>query len=179
MNRPIPKLSIAQHGSSGIEIRAELKEKFDLVEFTLRDDVPQPIFISPWMQFEPPAMNEWRHQIAHEIARRAVAHDELVKQADDMFKRLKMWEDSYYKKNDQFYKAFDMWREERVKYGLTADFSDIPVWPPEFSNDYERPTGSSTADKMKEVVDNALKAFADGDAEKAVLMLSTIESHTR
>ena len=152
--RTMPELSVATNGSSGIEIRVKLKEKVDLVEFRLRDDVAQPVFISPWMQFEPPAFNEWRQQMAYEIVRRAIAHDELVKQTQDLFKRVKSWEDSYYRKCDQIKVTETMWREDRAKAGFPEDFSDIKVWPPEMMSDYGRQPEVSRADKLQKEVDD-------------------------
>lgn len=92
-----PELFVEAKGSSGIEIRTKLPEKFNCVEFSLRDDVPVAIFISPWMQFEPAEMNDFRLQMAHEIARRAMAHDELVKQVDILQKRINLMLDEQYK----------------------------------------------------------------------------------
>ena len=162
--KSMPELSVATNGSSGIEIRAMLKEKVDLVEFRLRDDVAQPIFISPWMQFEPPAFNEWRQQMAYEIVRRAIAHDELIKQTDDLFKRVKSWEDSYYCKLDQIKVTETMWRADREKAGMPEDFSDIKVWPPEMMSDYGRQPNTSRADKLQEEV-NQLKALLKSTQE--------------
>ena len=162
--RTMPELSVATNGSSGIEIRAKLKEKVDLVEFRLRDDVAQPVFISPWMQFEPPAFNEWRQQMAYEIVRRAIAHDELVKQTQDLFKRVKSWEDSYYRKCDQIKVTETMWREDRAKAGFPEDFSDIKVWPPEMMSDYGMQPEVSMVDKLQKEVDD-LKALLKSTQE--------------
>lgn len=65
------QLTVEVKGSSGIEIRAPLKEKYNCVEYTL-NDMPQPVFISPWMQWEPAKMQEERTKIALEIVRRVM-----------------------------------------------------------------------------------------------------------
>ena len=84
----LPELTVTARGNSGIEIQAKMPEKFNLGEYTLRDDIPISVFISPWWQFEPARMNELRLKMAYEIVRRTLAYDELVKQVEYMQKRL-------------------------------------------------------------------------------------------
>ena len=95
------------------------------------NDNPQPIFISPWMQFEPSEMNDERLQIASEIARRATAHASLLKRITE----LETWIEQSRQENDRQKKTlnatFYMWKSDRKRMGLPEDFSDISVWPPE------------------------------------------------
>lgn len=130
-----PELTVMLSGSSGIEIRAALTEKYDCVEFVLHDK-PVPIFISPWMQWEPVKMQEERAKIAHGIVHRVMNHDNLVKHVAELQSQV----DSFHKREERFRKqvdaAFDMWKADRVKYGLPEDFSDIQSWPNELMNGY-------------------------------------------
>lgn len=135
------------NGSSGIEIRAVPPRAFNCVEFTLREDVPQPVFISPWMQWEPVEMQEWRMKLANEIARRAIAHDALVAQLASLQKTLKATQqimDRRYETQEMTYK---LWREERAKYGLDPEFRDIAPgdWPKEMMYGYDRPAPGDEA----------------------------------
>ena len=132
----INDLTVVAGGSSGIEIRALLGVAHDCVEFTLRSDVPQAIFISPWMQFEPVAMNDQRLQIAHEIVRRALAHDSLLDQVDMLQKQLKSFQDSHDDRVRTQETTYRMWREDRARAGFPEDFSDIKEWPPEMKSGY-------------------------------------------
>lgn len=130
-----PELTIIPNGSSGIEIRAKLSKKFNLVEFTLNEN-PQPIFISPWMQFEPSEMNDERLQIASEIARRATAHESLLKRITDLEFLLEKRQETIDRRQKTQDTSWDMWKADRKRMGLPEDFSDIKVWPPEMMNDY-------------------------------------------
>ena len=130
-----PKLEVMLNGSSGIEIRAKLTQKYNCVEFTLNDR-PQPVFISPWMQWEPVEMNEERAKIAQGIVHRAVHYDSLVKEVSDLQVRLKHMQDREDRFRNQVDTAFDMWKADRKKMGLPEDFSDITVWPKEMMSDY-------------------------------------------
>ena len=60
---PSLQLDIVHRGTSGIEIQALLSKKYSLIEYSLKAE-PVPIFISPWMQFEPSEMSRsqthWR-----------------------------------------------------------------------------------------------------------------------
>jgi len=69
MNISKIKLVYKDTPGTGKEIYAELGQKFFCVEFTMRDDVPQPItwsnphspvyvFSEPWIQFAPKEWNE-------------------------------------------------------------------------------------------------------------------------
>ena len=130
-----PKLEVMLNGGSGIEIRAKLTQKYDCREFTLNDK-PQPVFISPWMQWEPVEMNEERAKIAHGIVHRAVNYDSLVKEVADLQARHKLMQDREDRFRNQVDAAFDMWKADRKKMGLPEDFSDITVWPPELMSQY-------------------------------------------
>ena len=130
-----PKLEVMINGSSGIEIRAKLTQKYNCREFTLNDKA-QPVFISPWMQFEPAEMNEERAKIAHGIVHRAVNYDGLVKEVADLQARLKHMHDREDRFRNQVDAAFDMWKADRKKMGLPEDFSDITVWPKELMSQY-------------------------------------------
>jgi len=132
----IQQLSIDADGSSGITIKAILSEGYFCGEFTLKEKTPQPIFISPWMQFEPAKMNDERLQIAHEIVRRVLAHDELLKQVAQLQSRHERDMDTYARKCETINTTNNMWRADRVKAGLPADFSDIKEWPPEMMSNY-------------------------------------------
>ena len=128
-------LSVVVKGTSGIEIRAPLSKKYNLIEFTL-SDAPQPIFISPWMQFEPSEMNDERTRIAYEIVRRVTNYDTLLKQITTLKRNIESSHDRDDRARKQFDTAISMWREERKKFGLPDDFSDIKDWPPEMMSNY-------------------------------------------
>lgn len=116
-------------GSSGLTIYAKLSEKYNCGEFTLNDK-PQPIFISPWMQFEPSKMADERARVAYEIARRAVAFPRLLNELDSNQKLLKQYRDVIALLRDQQIATFDLWREERKKFGLDPEFKDMDgKWP--------------------------------------------------
>jgi hypothetical protein len=132
----INELTVVAKGASGIEIRALLDVAHNCVEFTLRSDVPQAVFISPWMQFEPAAMNDQRLHIAHEIVRRALAHDNLLDQVTMLQKQLKSYQDSSDDKARTQETTYRMWREDRARAGFPEDFSDIKEWPPEMMGGY-------------------------------------------
>jgi len=125
----LPDLSIEANGNSGIEIRIKPPKQYNLVEFTLRDDIPITAFISPWMQFEPAAMNEWRLKAAYEIVRRVTAYEKLIQQV----KSLQAIEKSLYERLERrlnvLHYTQKMWATERATYGLPDDFSDIKTWP--------------------------------------------------
>lgn len=136
----LPDLTIEPKGSSGIEIRAKLSKNYNLVEFTLNDN-PQPIFISPWMQFEPSAMNDERLAMAWEIARRAQDHDRLIEEIEKLRVKVGSLYDSIDGERETLNKTYDVWKAERAKLNLPADFSDIPnaSWPKECMGDYRPP----------------------------------------
>lgn len=131
-------LVIEPNGSSGIEIRCLLSQKYNLREFTLNER-PQPIFISPWMQFEPSAMNNERLAMAWEIARRVQAHQQLVDENDKLRVRIADLHDTMDGVRDTLHKSYDVWKADRAKHNLPADFSDITEWPPECMGDYRAP----------------------------------------
>ena len=130
------ELSVNANGSSGITILAKSSEAFNYAEFTLKADVPQPIFISPWYQFEPVERSDYRLKLAFEIARRAMVYDELLKEVD----RLQKMEQENRQIIERMHKTqtvtFDMWKEDRAKMGLPIDFNDIKEWPPEMMSTY-------------------------------------------
>lgn len=130
-----PELTIDPNGPSGITILAKLTKKYNLVEFTLNER-PQPIFISPWMQFEPSEMNDERLQIASEIVRRATAHESLLKRITDLEKWLEQSRQANDRQQTTLNTTYDMWKADRKSAGFPEDFSDIKVWPPEMMNDY-------------------------------------------
>lgn len=130
-----PELSVLVNGSSGIEIRAKLAENYNCGEFTLNDN-PQPIFISPWMQFEPTAMNAERTRWAYEIVNRAVNYPVVLKEMFRLQSQIKSMQDREDRFRKQIDTAFDMWKADRKRMGLPEDFSDITTWPPEMMSTY-------------------------------------------
>lgn len=130
-----PELTAVVNGASGIEIRAPLTQKYNCVEFVLNDK-PQPVFISPWMQWEPIQMQEERAKIAQGIVHRVMNYDNLVKHVAELQSQV----DSFHKREERFRKqnatTFDMWKVDRVRFGLPDDFSDITDWPVEMMNGY-------------------------------------------
>jgi hypothetical protein len=131
----LPELSVLVNGSSGIEIRAKLSDKYNCGEFTLNDR-PQPIFISPFMQFEPSAMSDERTRMAYEIVHRAVNYPRLLKEVADLQARVQHMHDREDKFRSRIDAAFDMWKADRKRMGLPEDFSDITEWPPEMMGTY-------------------------------------------
>ncbi len=131
----IEGLSVYMNGGSGVEIRAKLSQKYNCAEFRLSAE-PQPIFISPWIQFEPSTMMNERHQIATEIARRATVHDSLVQEVARLQERLEEERQAYDRKSKTLDTTFRMWKEDRKKAGFPDDFSDIAEWPPEMMSNY-------------------------------------------
>jgi hypothetical protein len=131
----LPELSVLVGGSNGIEIRAKLTENYNCGEFTLNDN-PQPIFISPWMQFEPTAMNAERTRWAYEIVNRAVNYPVVLKEVFQLQHRVKHMQDREDRFRKQIDAAFDMWKADRKRMGLPEDFSDITEWPPELMSTY-------------------------------------------
>jgi len=131
----LPELTVVLNSSNGIEIRAKLEENYNCVEFTLNSN-PQPIFISPWMQFEPSKMADERARIAYEIVHRATNYQKLLEEVDKLKKQLDNQHDYSDRLVKQKFALVDMWRAERKKMGLPDDFSDITEWPPETMSDY-------------------------------------------
>lgn len=132
----LPELTIRAHGSSGIEILVKLSTKYNCVDFTVPDDRPIPVFISPWMQWEPAAMQDERLQFAYEIARRATAYEELLRQVADLQGQLRLARKFSDAKQKTIDTAFDMWKADRARAGMPEDFSDIHDWPPEMTSGY-------------------------------------------
>jgi len=126
----LPELRVELNGSNGIEIRSKLQENYNCVEFTLNSN-PQPIFISPWMQFEPSKMADERARIAYEIVHRATNYQKLLDEVDKLKKQLGAQYDHADRLLKQRLALADMWKAERKKMGLPEDFSDITEWPPE------------------------------------------------
>lgn len=125
------ELSVNINGNSGIQIEAILGKVFDCVEFSLKGDVPQAVFISPWMQFEPTELNKMRQDIAYEIVKRVVGYEELTKQVKSQTSRAEYFQTIIDKRDVARLVIFDMWRKERKSHGLPDDFSDITDWPEE------------------------------------------------
>lgn len=128
-------ITVVVGGSSGIELRANLSKKYNLVEYSL-NDAPVPIFISPWMQFEPSEMNNEREQIAHEIARRVRAHELLIKENTRLRDRIEKdleWGDRMRQRQAD---TIDLWKQDRKRAGFPDDFSDIKTWPVGMMGDY-------------------------------------------
>lgn len=91
----LPKLEIHPDGNSGVEIRAVMEKKYNCVEFTMRDDKAQIIFISPWIQFEPKEWVDDRIALATEIIRRANAYKSIVEKYESEKKNTEEWMDRY------------------------------------------------------------------------------------
>lgn len=122
----IPKLNITDSSSNGLSVTAHLGEKFNCVEYTLRDDVPQSILISPWMQFEPIALANKRHEIAVELVRRANAYETLVNEIYSLQENLKGFRNSVDERDRENQMLADLWLAERATYGLSnTDTSDM------------------------------------------------------
>lgn len=136
MDKEFPELTVITGGSSGIEIRTMMPKQFDCLEFTLTDKRPVSAFISPWMQFEPAELQEFRLKLAHEIARRAAVHDELIKKITTLEEIIRAERESIDKREITQQTTYRMWREDRAKMGLPEDFSDIKNWPPEMLSTY-------------------------------------------
>lgn len=128
-------ISVMVNGSSGIELRAPLSKKYNIIEGTFKSE-PIPIFISPWMQFEPSEMNNERVMIAYEISHRVNTYENLLKDNT----RLRSRVDSLHDREDRFRTqrdtTFDMWKADRKSMGLPEDFSDIKVWPESMMSGY-------------------------------------------
>jgi hypothetical protein len=76
-----------REGSSGLSIYARLDpsmSSYDCVEFTVDGTKEIAVFTSPWMQFEPVKLKEERSKVGSEIVRRAIVHDSLVKQIEQL-----------------------------------------------------------------------------------------------
>lgn len=131
----LTELSVLVNGSSGIEIRAKLTSNYNCSEFTLNDN-PQPIFISPWMQFEPTEMHEERTRMAHEIVHRAVNYPRVFDEVTKLQQRIKHMHEREDRFRSQIGATFDMWKADRKRMGLPEDFSDITEWPPEMMSAY-------------------------------------------
>lgn len=104
-----PELTVHSDGSSGISIKGKLGDKYCCAEYTMSDQ-PQDILISPWIQFSPAALNSRRLELANEIARRAGAYDNLVKQITEYQKYLENSNDETYRVRDKLRQALDMMR---------------------------------------------------------------------
>lgn len=82
MNFPFPKLTVRADNSGGIEILADIKKRYDCVEFSLREDAPKMLLQSAWVQFMPAEMRSDILCLANEIVRRANAYEYLEKTID-------------------------------------------------------------------------------------------------
>jgi hypothetical protein len=120
----LPPMRITQ-GSSGLQLEMLLKASHNCVEFSTRENTFQPLFISPWIQFEPTELHELRAKYAMEVARRAASYDSLL----DRIASLESVIESFHRGDDRRHEdrtqLIEQWRSERVKYGLPADFSDL------------------------------------------------------
>lgn len=132
-----PEIIVEPKSSNGIQLCAKLTKKYNLMEFTLNSN-PQPIFISPWMQFEPSEMNDERLQIANEIARRVNTYDLLMAEITKLCESIEIFRDESAVERDRTRAVADLWSAERSAAGKPADFSDMPkVWPL-FGSNYDR-----------------------------------------
>lgn len=131
----LESIVVVANGSSGIELRVKLSKNYDLREFTLNSE-PQPVFISPWMQFEPSEMNDERLRMAHEIAHRVINYKLLLKEITDLKAHIEANHDREERHRNRFDKTIDMWSAERAKNGMPADFKDIEDWPEELKGTY-------------------------------------------
>jgi hypothetical protein len=89
----MPKLNVEAEGA-GIRITALMQKKYNCAEFTLRDDVPQAIFESVWIQFMPADMRADLLALANEIIRRANAYEALERKIDRDREILRNWQEA-------------------------------------------------------------------------------------
>ncbi len=158
------ELLIEMNGGSGITIKAKLAEQYNCGEFTLNSNF-QPVFISPWMQFEPSAMNAERGRIATEITRRAIDYPVVVESMEKLRLRLEDALDGNQDRINMFHAAIDMWRAERVNSGLPADFSDIKAWPHEFDMNYMRRNLQETPEQKVKRLEGECRVLQDRVSE--------------
>ena len=121
-----PELIVEMKASSGVAICAVPGKSFNCVEFTLKADKPQTILYQPWIQFESEEQRQWRALWATEIARRAAMHENLVSKIKNLESLLERFRDGQERDSKKQSAYFELWKNERVKYGLLEDFSDIP-----------------------------------------------------
>lgn len=126
----LPELTVRMSGTSGVEICAIPGKSFNCIEFTLKADYPQTILHQPWIQFESEEQRQWRAKWATEIAHRATMHENLVSKIKDLEYLIERFRDGQERDHKKQTAYFELWKNERVKYGLPEDFSDIPsdVW---------------------------------------------------
>ena len=125
-SKEMPPLTVS-YGSSGLEIRALMDKSFNCVEFATKENTPQPVLIAPWIQFEPADLSNERLRLVMEIARRAMAYDDMVKRTARAERLIEEWRCVEDRSREKQQKLIDMWRAERTAAGKPADFSDI-VW---------------------------------------------------
>lgn len=119
------KLQVSPDGSSGVEIRAMPPEKFNCVEFTLRDAVPQTVLCSPWIQFMPTSMKEWIQKTALEIVRRANMHSSLLREIDDLKQQVENGRDSYDRQEKEKQDICAAWRHERNRIKEVLELREL------------------------------------------------------
>ncbi len=122
-----PQLIVRMSGSSGVEICAVPGKSFNCIEFTLSADHPQTILYQPWIQFESEEQRQWRVKWATEIAYRATMHESLVAKIKVLEGDIEYFKNNQELNQKKLYAYFELWKNERVKYGLPEDFSDIGV----------------------------------------------------
>ena len=122
-----PELTVKMSGPSGIEICAIPGKSFNCVEFTLKADVPQTILHQPWIQFQGEEQRQWRAKWATEIAYRATMHESLVAKIKVLEGNIEYFKNNQELNQKKLYAYFELWKNERVKYGLPEDFSDVGV----------------------------------------------------
>lgn len=119
--KKMPPLTIS-YGSSGLEIRALLDRSFDCVEFCTDEHKPQSVLVAPWIQFPNAELNDERFRLVMEIARRAMAYDDMVKQIAYMETLVKGWRDADDKRSQEQQQLVERWRAERAAAGKPTDF---------------------------------------------------------
>jgi hypothetical protein len=117
-------------------------------------------------------MNNERLKMAFEIARRAMAHDDLIAAIEKQRVMIGHLHDQIDGQRETLHKTYDVWKASRAKQGLPADFSDIPAseWPPECMGDYRPPRINAKAaediNKLLAGLSEALE-FIEGQEDSA------------
>ena len=120
-----PNLQLT-NGSSGLEVRAIFPESYSHVEYTLDRKKTQTLMVAPWHQFPNSKEDEHRSKLMFELLRRAMLYEGLVKENKNLQHSRTHANNRIDEFQEQRDRYIEMWREERVKFGLPADFSDIP-----------------------------------------------------
>lgn len=120
-----PNLQLT-NGSSGLEVRAIFPESYSHVEYTLDRKKEQTLMVAPWHQFPNSKEDDHRSKLMFELLRRAMLYEGLVKENKNLQHSRTHANNQIDEFQEQRDRYIEMWREERVKFGLPADFSDIP-----------------------------------------------------